>query len=248
MRDKLYFITDAHLGSGRDTHDRERELCMLLDRMKQDAHTVVFLGDMFDFWFSYKRLVPRGFVRLLGKMAELSDAGISLHYFIGNHDMWIFDYLTEQMDIVMHKEPTFMEFDNKTFLIGHGDGAGKTDKKYNLIKSIFRNRFNQMLFATLPSRLTFSIANAWSEHNKTKHNYPAYMGDDKEDIVIYCKQQIEHRHIDYCVFGHRHNAIAKPLSEKTEYINVGDWLHHRDYAVYSNGKMTLATFTPELVR
>lgn len=248
MRDKLYFITDAHLGSGQDTHERERELCMLLDRIKQDAHTVCFLGDMFDFWFSYKHLVPRGFVRLLGKMAELSDAGITLHYFIGNHDMWLFDYLTEQMKITMHSEPAIMTFDNKTFLIGHGDGVGKTDKKFNLLKSIFRNRFNQILFASLPSRLTFGIAHAWSEHSKTKHNYPSYLGDDKEDIVIYCKQQTERQHIDYCVFGHRHNAIAKPLSTNTMYINVGDWLHHREYAVYSNGQMTLATYKPSPTR
>lgn len=245
MDNKLYFITDAHLGIGRDSLQRERELCILLDHIKKDAQAIFFLGDMFDFWFSYKYVVPRGFIRLLGKMAELADDGIELHYFTGNHDMWLFDYLPQQMRIQMHNEPAIMQLDNKTFLIGHGDGVGKTDKKFNILKSIFRNRVNQFLFSMLPSRMTFKFAHSWSDHNKTKHNYPQYLGDDKEDIVIYCNQQIEHNHIDYCVFGHRHNAIIKPLSDTTTYINAGDWLHNRDYAVYSNGEFHLESYSAQ---
>ncbi len=132
---KLYFITDAHLGAGPDTLERERELCVLLDRIKNDAAKVVFLGDMFDFWFTYKYVVPKGFVRLLGRMADLADAGVELHFFVGNHDMWMFDYLKDEMEITMHNDPSVLEFDGKRFLVGHGDGLGHQDKRYDCFPS-----------------------------------------------------------------------------------------------------------------
>ena len=151
---KLYFVTDAHLGAGDDSLQREQELCQLLDRIKEDAAMVVFLGDMFDFWFTYRYVVPKGHVRLLGRMAELADAGIELHFFIGNHDMWLFDYLKDEMNITMHDNPDLLEFDGRRFLVGHGDGLGHLDRRYDFIRRIFRCRLNQRLFALPPSRLT----------------------------------------------------------------------------------------------
>ena len=241
---KLYFVTDAHLGAGTNSRQRESELCALLDRMKCDASVVVFLGDIFDFWFSYRYVVPKGHIRLLGKMAELSDAGIQLHYFIGNHDMWLFDYLPSEMNIIMHDEPDVLHFDGHSFLLGHGDGLGHLDKKYDFIRRIFRSRVNQRLFSWLPSGWTFGIANAWSRSSRKKHirenpKIFEYQGDDCEGIVIYCRQRLQNEHFDFCVFGHRHTPLVRDLGRSSTYVNVGDWLMHRNYAVYHNGQIEL---------
>lgn len=245
---KLYFVTDAHLGAGTDTMDRERELCALLDRIKEDAAKVVFLGDMFDFWFTYKYVVPKGFIRLLGRMAEMADAGIELHFFVGNHDMWMFDYLNDEMDIIMHNDPCVLEYDGKRFLVGHGDGLGHLDKRYDCLRRIFRSRLNQRLFSILPEWMTFGLATGWSRSSRKSHirkdpNIFEYQGDDREGIVIYCRKRMEKEHFDYCVFGHRHTPLIKEITAdngtKSTYVNVGDWLMNRNYAVYSEGTMTL---------
>lgn len=245
---KLYFVTDAHLGAGSDTMDRERELCALLDRIKEDAAKVVFLGDMFDFWFTYKYVVPKGFVRLLGRMANLADAGVELHFFVGNHDMWMFDYLKDEMEITMHNDPTVLEFDGKRFLVGHGDGLGHQDKRYDCLRRIFRSRLNQRLFSILPEWMTFGLATGWSRSSRKSHikknpDIFEYQGDDREGIVIYCRKRMEKEHFDYCVFGHRHTPLVREITAdngtKSTYVNVGDWLMNRNYAVYSDGTMTL---------
>ncbi len=245
---KLYFITDAHLGAGPDTLERERELCTLLDRIKEDAAKVVFLGDMFDFWFTYKYVVPKGFVRLLGRMAALADAGVELHFFVGNHDMWMFDYLKDEMEITMHNDPSVLEFDGKRFLVGHGDGLGNQDKRYDCLRRIFRSRLNQRLFSILPEWMTFGLATGWSSSSRKSHikknpDIFKYQGDDREGIVIYCRERMAKEHFDYCVFGHRHTPLVREITAdngtKSTYVNVGDWLMNRNYAVYSDGTMTL---------
>ena len=245
---KLYFITDAHLGAGPDTLERERELCALLDRIKEDAAKVVFLGDMFDFWFTYKYVVPKGFVRLLGRMADLADSGVELHFFVGNHDMWMFDYLKDEMEITMHNDPTVLEFDGKRFLVGHGDGLGHQDKRYDCLRRIFRSRLNQRLFSILPEWMTFGLATGWSRSSRKSHinknpDIFKYQGDDREGIVIYCRERMAKEHFDYCVFGHRHTPLVREITAdngtKSTYVNVGDWLMNRNYAVYSDGTMTL---------
>ena len=245
---KLYFITDAHLGAGPDTLERERELCTLLDRIKEDAAKVVFLGDMFDFWFTYKYVVPKGFVRLLGRMAALADAGVELHFFVGNHDMWMFDYLKDEMEITMHNDPSVLEFDGKRFLVGHGDGLGHQDKRYDCLRRIFRSRLNQRLFSILPEWMTFGLATGWSSSSRKSHikknpDIVKYQGDNREGIVIYCRERMAKEHFDYCVFGHRHTPLVREITAdngtKSTYVNVGDWLMNRNYAVYSDGTMTL---------
>lgn len=245
---KVYFITDAHLRKGSESLKRERELCTFLERIKEDATHLILLGDIFDFWFSYKEVVPRGHTRLLGKLAELSDAGIQIHFFIGNHDMWVFDYLKEEIGLEMHSEPQYMEFDGKRLYIGHGDGLGHIDKKYDFLKKVFRSKFNQQLFRMLPSSLTFGIAHRWSDHSRTTHDPDdlRYLGDEREGIVIHCKQEMEKGHIDYCVFGHRHTAVRQEIKTSTEhstYINVGNWIDARNYAVFENGEIQLANFS-----
>lgn len=246
--EKIYFVTDAHLGAGEDSRQREMELCNLLDRMKEDAAMVVFLGDIFDFWFSYHYVVPRGHIRILGRMAELADAGIELHFFAGNHDMWMFDYLQSEMDIIMHNDPVILQFDGRRFLVGHGDGLGHLDKRYDFLRKVFRSRLNQRLFALLPQRLTFGIAIGWSHSSRKSHikknprNFE-YQGDDREGIVLYCKERLQQEPIDFCVFGHRHTPLTREIAanngNRSLYVNVGDWLIHRNYAVYEEGELKL---------
>ena len=241
----VYFISDAHLGSGSDSLERERQLCRFLDGIKADCKTLFLLGDMFDFWFSYRHVVPRGHTRLLGKLAELADSGVELHFFIGNHDMWLFDYLEKEMGAVMHSDPEVMVLDGRRFLIGHGDGQGHLDSNYNCLRRIFRSRLCQRLFALLPSSWTFPIARRWSDRNKVKHarhDTQHYLGDDREGIVIYCRQRLAAEHLDYCVFGHRHTPLVMPLSDTCTYVNTGDWLTRRNYAVYDLTDHTLRLY------
>ncbi len=229
----------------------------------------MLLGDIFDFWFSYRYLVPRGHTRILGKLAELADSGVEIHFFIGNHDMWVFDYLTQEFGAIVHDEPVEMELYGKRFLIGHGDGLGHTDRWFDFVRVFFRSRFCQRLFKILPSSFTFGIAHRWSDGNKRKHakrDMLHYLGDDREGIVIYLKERLQKEHFDYCVFGHRHtplimkvesvkwhpegelntmekknNVVKKVESDSsTLYVNTGDWLHNRNYAVLTpNGEMQL---------
>lgn len=250
-RNRLYFVTDAHLGAGSDSPQRERELCALLDQAKQDADKVFFLGDIFDFWFTYKYVVPRGHVRLLGKMAELADCGVELHFFAGNHDMWLFDYLEHEVGCVMHDEPFVLAYDGRRFLLGHGDGLGHLDRKYDLLRHVFRSRLNQRLFALVNPGLTFGIARGWSglsrkSHLKKNPDIFKYQGDDREGIVVYIKQRMAEETFDFCLFGHRHTPLVRPIvvsdQRSTTYVNVGNWLMHRNYAVYSEGKLELREF------
>ena len=246
-RNSVYFVTDAHLGAGDDSRRREGELCELLDSMMGDAAMVVFLGDMFDFWFSYKYVVPRGHVRLLGSMARLADAGVELHFFVGNHDMWLFDYLEKELGCIMHNDPEVLTFDGRRFLVGHGDGLGHADRKYDMLRHLFRSRTCQWLLALLPTRLTFAVANSWSGSSRESHlrknprNFE-YQGDDQEGIVRYIRQRMATEQFDYCLFGHRHTPLQKTLTvgdNSTEYVNVGDWLYNRTYAKYEQGRLAL---------
>lgn len=244
MNKALYFISDAHLGSGADSPQRERELVEFLDSIKDHADTLVLLGDIFDFWFTYRHVVPRGYSRIIGKLAELSDRGVKLHYCIGNHDMWVFDFFTSEMNAVMHNEPCFLDFDGRRFLIGHGDGMGNQDSNYLLLKRIFRSKVNQRLFSTIHPWIGFSIASRWSESSRKKHSrkYQHYMGDDKEGIVQYCRKRLETEPFDFCVFGHRHTPITRTItvgSRSAQYVNVGEWIDHRNYAVYRDGVLRL---------
>ncbi len=266
-RSLVVFISDAHLGSGADSLERERELCAFLDSIKDDCRQLFLLGDLFDFWFTYRHLVPRGHTRLLGKLAELSDLGVEIHFFIGNHDMWLFDYLEQECGAIMHSDPEVLEIDGRRFLIGHGDGQGHLDKNYSTLRRIFRSRLNQRLFALLPPAWTFPIARRWSDSNKVKHarqDTLRYLGDDREGIVIYCKERLMHEPLDYCVFGHRHTPLVRELTVEsgerkeesathyplptthtpltTLYVNTGDWMLNRNYAVYSFNDHTLKLY------
>jgi len=231
---KIYFVSDAHLGApgALSSHERERLLVEWLEMAAKDAEEIYLMGDIFDFWFEFKRLVPRGFTRFLGTLAKITDSGIRVYYFTGNHDMWIFDYLPSETGIVLLREPLIKQIGGKTFYLAHGDGLGPFDKKYKILKSIFNSRFCQWWFKRLHPSFSFWIAHTWSTNSRKKHRLPEKPDFEKEWLVQYSRSVLEQQHIDYFIFGHRHICYQYPLNKKSRLINLGDWLINFSYAVF----------------
>ncbi len=245
---KIYFISDFHLGVPDAKASRERELRIVrwLDNVKYDAAEIYLLGDVFDFWFEYRHAIPKGFIRLQGKLAALSDSGIKLHYFTGNHDMWVFDYLPSEIGMELYRKPIVREIDGKKFCIGHGDGLGPGDHKYKFIKKVFASKMCQWLFARIHPNAGIALANYWSRKSRiaTGTYDEVYKGDDKEYLVVFAKEELKKQHVDYFIFGHRHLVIDKMVSEKSRYINLGDWIKFNTYAVWDGKELQLLTFSP----
>ncbi len=245
-RDKVYFVSDSHLGVPDHASSllREKRLVRWLDMVGNDAMRIYFLGDIFDFWFEYHTVVPKGYVRLLGKMAELSDSGVDLHYFTGNHDMWVFDYFSKELGMHIHREPVDVTIHGKEFHIGHGDGLGPGDRGYKLLKKIFSCYLCQRAFAFLhPSigmRLAFYMSKRSRRANAGKDR--VFLGRDKEWLVQYCKDVLLRRQVDYFLFGHRHLPLQIEVKPGVLYLNTGDWFRHFSYAEYDSGGLRLKSF------
>ena len=240
---KVYFASDFHLGAPtfEESLLREKEVVKWLDLVKNDAEAIYLVGDVFDFWFEYKHAVPRGFVRILGKIAEITDSGIPVHWFIGNHDMWIFDYLPKECGIILHKEPINVNWEGKQLVIGHGDGLGPGDKLYKVLKWFFRSKFCQWAFARLHPNFGIALAKWCSGYSRKSGGFKdaKFLGEENEWLAIYCKEWLQHEHVDYFVFGHRHLPMEIQLKENSKYINIGDWLTHFTYGVWENGTFNL---------
>lgn len=238
-----YFASDFHLGvpNKESSLEREKKIVNWLDEIKDKATEIFILGDVFDFWFEYKTAVPRGYVRLLGKLAEISDANIPIHWFIGNHDMWIFDYLPEELNIRLHKNPIRRELNGKKFLIGHGDGLGPGDRGYKFIKKIFRSPVSQWLFARLHPNFGIRLANFFSSSSRksSQEADKVFLGKENEWLAIYCEEIAKQEDIDYFVFGHRHLPIHLKLDNGGEYFNIGDWITHFTYGVLEGEKFEI---------
>ncbi len=243
---KIYFISDFHLGSpdAASSLQREKRIVQFLDSIKNDAAQLFIVGDIFDFWFEYKTVVPKGYVRLLGKIAELSDAGIAVHFFVGNHDMWIRDYFQKELNMLVYYEPTHFVFSNKKFLIGHGDGQGPGDHKYKLLKNIFRNPVCQWLFGIIPPAVGMGLANYFSKKSRDadQGKDEIFLGEKNEWLIVYSKEVLEKEHIDYFIFGHRHLAMDFVLNENSHYLNLGEWIKTNSYAVFDGQKTELKYF------
>lgn len=250
---KIYFLSDFHLGAPDPVSSLEREkiIVRFLDEIKQDAAEIFLVGDMFDFWYEYRKVVPKGFVRLLGKLAELSDAGIALHFFAGNHDMWMKDYFQKELNIPVYFEPKEIERNGKKFLIGHGDGLGPGDHGYKRLKKVFRNPVCKWLFGILPPLFGMGLANFLSRRSRaqTGASEEIFLGEEKEWLLIYCKEALKEKEIDFFVFGHRHLAIdyrLTPISPGSgagsRYINLGDWIHYYTYAVFDESGLQLKSY------
>lgn len=245
-RNKIYFASDFHLGAPNknESIEREKKICNWLDDISKDAKEIYLLGDLFDFWFEYKTVVPKGFVRVLGKLAEMADAGIHIHFFLGNHDMWMLDYLEEEIGITVHANPTDFELNGNTFFIGHGDGLGPHDKGYKRMKKIFRNSFFQWCFRWLHPDLGMRLGHYLSVKNKliSGEEDAVFLGDDNEWLVQYAKRKYSEKARDYFIFGHRHIPLDISLNAQARYLNLGDWIKHNTFAVFDGNKVELKTW------
>ena len=243
---KIYFLSDFHLGAPNYEQSlvREKKIVQFLEQIKKDAAVIFIVGDVFDFWYEYRRVVPKGYVRLLGKLAELTDAGIPIHFFVGNHDMWMKNYFQQELNIPVYYEPKAFEFNNKKFLVGHGDGLGPGDHGYKMLKKIFRNPFCQWLFGILPPHMGVGLANILSRSSRaqTGATEETFLGEDKEWLILYCKEVLQKDLYDFFVFGHRHLPIDFRLSERSRYINLGDWIRYFSYASFDGKQVELNYF------
>jgi UDP-2,3-diacylglucosamine hydrolase len=238
---KIYFLSDFHLGSPdyNSSLKRERIIVSFLDTIKHDAACIFIVGDMFDFWFEYKHVTPKGYVRLLGKLAEITDTGIPVYFFVGNHDMWMRGYFQQELNIPVYFEPKTYEWNGKKFFIGHGDGLGPGDHGYKLLKKVFRNRFCQSLFGFLHPAIGIGLANFFSHvsRKKTGNTDEVFLGEENEWLVIFSKDILAKEHFDYFIFGHRHLPLDIKLDGASRYINLGDWIKYFTYAEF-DGKET----------
>ena len=242
----IYFASDQHFGAPTIERSkiREQKFVNWLDSIKTDAEVIFLLGDLFDFWFEYKKVVPKGFIRVLGKLAELSDSGIKIHFFVGNHDLWMNDYFKNELNIPTYYKPTEFVFNNKTFLIGHGDGLGPGDKGYKRMKKVFTNSFSKWLYRWLHPDIRMKLAQYLSVKNKliSGEEDVKFLGEENEWLVQYCKLKLQEKHIDYFLFGHRHLPLEINLTQNSKYINTGDWITHFTYAVFNDNQMMLKSY------
>jgi len=245
--DKIYFASDQHFGAPtvKDSKKRETIFIAWLDEIKKDAKILFLLGDLFDFWFEYKTVVPKGFIRVLGKLAELKDSGIIIHFFVGNHDLWMRDYFETELDIPVYYKPKIFTFNKKVFYIGHGDGLGPGDKGYKRMKKIFINPFSKWLFRWLHPDIGVKLGQYLSTQNKliSGEEDVVFLGEDQEWLVQYAKEKLKQQHFDYFVFGHRHLPMEIDVGNKSTYINLGDWVCHYTYAVFDGEKLHLKNFS-----
>jgi len=239
---KTYFASDFHLGvdATETSTEREKRIVRWLDEVSQDADAIYLLGDLFDYWFEYGEAVPKGFARLLGKLAELRDRGVPIYAFTGNHDMWMFGYFENELDIPVYKEPIEREIQGTKFLIGHGDGLGPGDHGYKFIKKVFASPVSQWLFARIHPNTGIKLMKYFSGQSRDMTAVPDFLGEDKEWLIQYCKEKLETTDIDYFVFGHRHLPIDHLLPNgKSRYINLGDWLVHYTFGVFDGEEFKL---------
>ncbi|WP_025764965.1 UDP-2,3-diacylglucosamine diphosphatase [Dyadobacter tibetensis] len=244
---KLYFSSDYHLGvpTPAASRDRERKIVAWLESIRSDAQVIFLVGDIFDFWFEYRHAVPKGSIRLLGKLAELADQGIEMIIFTGNHDMWMSGYLTDELGATIYRNPVSFTITHssgsvRNLLVGHGDGLGPGDHTYKFLKKIFENRFFQGLFRFVHPDIGIGIAKAWSRRSRLANvnkGEERFMGEDKEWLLIYCQKVEQRQHHDYYIFGHRHLVLDLPVNNHSRYINLGEWVSQQHYAQF-DGKAT----------
>ena len=242
---KVYFASDFHLGipNPESSLIREKKIVNWLNQISVDAHAIFLVGDIFDFWFEYKHVVPKGNVRLFGKLAELTDQGIQVFIFSGNHDLWLKDYLPNEIGVVIINEPISITIDSKKFYIAHGDGLGPGDRKYKFFKKIFTNKVCQWLFKWFHPDLGISLASYWSQDSRLGQiNEPLVFLEEKEWLVIYSREIEKNAHHDYYIYGHRHIPNIYKLSENSTYFNLGEWVHGSSFAVFQNGELSLELF------
>ncbi len=243
----IFFASDFHLGIPNYTKSLEREKMLVnwLQSIQNKATQLFLVGDLFDYWFEYKSVVPKGYIRLLGKLAEMSDAGIKIHIFSGNHDVWMFDYFEKELNAVVHHQPLEITLLEKKFYIAHGDGLGPDDHGYKFVKKIFRNKACQWLYRQLHPDLSFRLATFFSKtsRNKNYENDRDFLGEEKEWLIIHSKEELKKKPIDFFIYGHRHLPMEIDLANGSKCINLGDWISHFTYAQFDGHELLLKKIT-----
>lgn len=268
VKKKVYFLSDVHLGSAfhknkakedkrqlttlpsvkinndyTPQHEVERKLCRFLDIAKQDAQAIYLLGDIFDYWFEYKNVVPRGFTRFLGKISEITDSGIEVHFFIGNHDIWVTDYLQKECGMIVHTEPLVKDIFGRKFFLAHGDGLADNSISFKIIRKIFHSKICRKPFAAIHPRWTVGFAHSWSNHSRATGKMYEYLGEDKEYLVQFSKKHLEMApNINFFIFGHRHILLDLMIKPACRVIILGDWINHFSYGVFDGENFTLEVF------
>jgi len=240
---KIYFLSDFHLGApdAATSLQREKKIVQFLESIKSSAAELFIVGDIFDFWFEYKQVVPKGYVRLFGKLAEISDAGVPIHFFVGNHDMWVKNYFQQELNMKVYMQPERFEFNDKKFYVGHGDGLGPGDHGYKFLKKIFRNPVCQWAFGILPPGIGLGLANYFSRKSReaVKDMDEHFLGEENEWLIVYSKEVLQKEAVDYFIFGHRHLALDFKLNDKSRYINLGEWIKTFSYAEFDGNDVKL---------
>jgi len=244
---KIYFFSDAHLGTPNKKESllREKLLIQWLEQIRHQAEEIYIVGDLFDFWFEYRKVIPKGFTRILGKLAELSDAGIPIHFLTGNHDVWMKGYFEKELNIPVYHDPIAKVIKGNKFYIAHGDGLGPGDRGYKFLKLIFRNRYCQWLFQWLHPDIGIAIADFWSKRSRyvsAKGQIEPFLGEEKEWLIIYSKMVLDKEHFDYLIFGHRHLVLDIPLKNNSRFINLGDWITCFSYAEFDGENFEIKYF------
>lgn len=238
---KIYFLSDLHLGAPNYEKSlaREQKIVRFLQAIETDAQAVFLVGDVFDFWFEYKHAVPKYFVRFFAQLIHLKEKGIKVYMFSGNHDLWLKDYLQQELGVTIFHERVFLQSNGRSFFLAHGDGLGPGDLKYKLLKRIFTNPVCVWLFRWLHPDIGIRIAQLWSRHSFTDPATEVFHGEDKEWLIQYCKRKLEQQHYDYFLMGHRHLPMEIKLNPKSIYINLGDWLVHNSFVIFDGKNVTL---------
>jgi len=232
---KIFFASDFHLGlkAGKDPLESEKKVVSWLDKVSLDAKEIFLLGDIFDFWWEYKLVVPKGFTRFLGKVAQITDSGIPVHFFTGNHDMWIGNYFSDECGVITHQSPVTVIFDGKKFHLAHGEGLGSQSTGYKILLWIFRNKPLQVLYSAMHPAVGMRIGHRWSLNSRLGKGIKLdFMGEEKEDLIRYAKSVLSHDTIDYFIFGHRHIGMTFKLEGGAEIVFLGDWVQDGSYAVW----------------
>jgi UDP-2,3-diacylglucosamine hydrolase len=243
---KIFFASDFHLGlpAGSPPVEREKKVVRWLNSIASEAREIYLLGDIFDFWWEYKLVVPRGFTRFLGTASEITDSGVPIHFFTGNHDMWVSDYLSSECGVTLHTKPLTTILNGKKLHLAHGEGLGTKDAAYKILLSIFRNKPLRILYSALHPAIGIGIGQKWSLNSRLgKGISKGFLGEEKEDLIRYARTILGNEHIDYFIFGHRHLEMTYKLSAETEIVFLGDWIQNGSYAELNEEGLIFRTLT-----
>ena len=249
QRNTTYFISDLHLGASYlDTRQSEQKVIDWLNSIKSSAKRLFFLGDILDYWYEYRHVVPRGYIRFFGKLAELSDSGIEIHWFTGNHDIWIFDYLPAELGITLHRTNEVLDIDGHSFFLSHGDEVGERKWSFRFIQWLFRNKVVQWCYSWIHPDLTMILAHKWSSSSRKKNNQKGeehFRGEKHEPLVRFAKEYIKNNNVEYLIFGHRHILLDLMLTRNNRMVILGDWIKHFSYASFDGENLWIDLFEPE---